>query len=236
MSAIELSIVIPAFNEAGRLPTTLAAIADFVRGRFACEVIVVDDGSADGTAEIAAAQPDVTVIRNPVNSGKGHSVRRGALAARGARILVCDADGSTPIGEYEKLAAALDAGADIAIGSRDLAESLVSPRQPLGRRIVAAVLRAARRRRFLGDIRDTQCGFKLFSRAVAHDVFSRQTLTGWLFDCEVLALAAQRGYRVVEVGVRWSNDPSSRVRLFRDLGRTWREYRELVRRFGSETS
>ncbi len=227
-----LSIVIPAFNEAGRLPATLAAIDEFFRDRCAIEIIVVDDGSTDETAAVAAARAGVTVVRNPVNSGKGHSVRRGVLAARGERVLICDADGSTPIGEYPKLAAALDAGADVAIGSRDLPESAVSPRQPLARRIVARLLRAARRRRLLPEIRDTQCGFKLFRRAIAHEVFGGQTLTGWLFDCEVLALAAERGCRIVEVGVRWANDPSSRVRLLGDLARTWREYRYLVRRFG----
>lgn len=227
-----LSIVIPAFNEAGRLPATLAAIDAFFRSRGAIEIIVVDDGSSDETAAAAAGRPGVVLIRNPVNSGKGHSVRRGVLAARGERILICDADGSTPIGEVEKLGAALDAGADVAIGSRDLPESVVSPRQPLVRRIVAGLLRAARRRRLLPEIRDTQCGFKLFRRAVAHEVFGGQTLTGWLFDCEVLALAAERGCRIVEVGVRWANAPSSRVRLLGDLARTWREYRYLVRRFG----
>lgn len=232
MPAVALSIVIPAFNEAQRLPGTLATINDYFRHRFGFEITVVDDGSTDATGEVAARLPGVMVIRNPVNRGKGLSVRRGVLAAKGERILFCDADGSTPIGEYEKLAGALDGGADIAIGSRDLPDSLVSPRQPFFRRVVAAWLRAARRRRFLRDIRDTQCGFKLFRREVGHDVFSRQTLTGWLFDCEVLALAEQRGYRIAEVGVQWANDPLSRVRLFGDLGPTWREYRELVRRFG----
>lgn len=227
-----LSVVIPAFNEAGRLPATLTAIDAFFRGRCTIEIIVVDDGSTDATATVAAGRPGVVLIQNLVNSGKGHSVRRGVLAARGERVLICDADGSTPIGEFAKLAAALDAGADVAIGSRDLPDSVVSPRQPLLRRVVAGLLRSARRRRILPEIRDTQCGFKLFRRSVAHEVFGGQTLTGWLFDCEVLALAAERGCRIVEVGVRWANDPSSRVRLVGDLGRTWREYRYLVRRFG----
>lgn len=219
MPAVELSIVIPAYNEARRLGCTLERIRDYAtRCGTATEIVVVDDGSTDGTADLVrgfeAGAAALRLLSNPTNRGKGHAVRQGMLAATGDVLLMCDADLSTPIEELDKLRPWLNAGYDIVIGSRDRPESQLDPPQPWLRRRLAALFRALRRRLLLPEVLDTQCGFKLFRRDVARDVFSRQTLDGWLFDCEVLALAAEAGYRIKEVGVTWRHMPPSRVRVW----------------------
>jgi dolichyl-phosphate beta-glucosyltransferase len=214
-----LSIVIPAFNEARRLGETLRSIRAYAVGAGqAWEIIVIDDGSTDSTAEIvrqfAAAPLTMQLLPNPGNRGKGYSVRRGMLAATGDAILMCDADLSAPIEEIEKLWPWLTQGDDVVIGSRDLPDSVLDPPQPRLRRLLAAVFRALRRWLMLPELRDTQCGFKLFRQAAARDVFARQTVDGWLFDCEVLGLAGRLGYRIKEVGITWRHRPESRVRLW----------------------
>jgi len=185
-----------------------------------CEVIVVDDGSRDGTCDIVrrfAAEPlDLRLLVSPANCGKGHAVREGMLAATGKLMLMCDADLSTPIPEVEKLLAWLDRGYDVVIGSRDMPESVLNPPQPRLRRWLAWGFRAIRRRLLLRELRDTQCGFKLFRRDAARASFSRQATAGWLFDCEVLGIAERLGYRIKEVGVVWGNNPDSRVKPVRE--------------------
>ena len=216
-----LSIVIPTFNEAGRIGTSLGRIRDYIvrTGRH-CEVIVVDDGSDDMTTTVVRStslEPlALHLLTNARNRGKGHCVRQGMLKAAGQWRLLCDADLSTPIKEIEKLFAWAEQGCDVIIGSRDLPDSRLDPPQPMGRRIMAGVFRAIRRLILLRRIRDTQCGFKLFRDVAAYEIFTRQTVDGFLFDCEVLGLAKRLGYRIKEVGVLWRNDPDSRVDAFRE--------------------
>lgn len=221
---LKLSVVIPAYNEAARIGRTIDALVEYVlRTGIDCDLVVADDGSDDGTAQAAvhAAEQRIglVVLRGDVNRGKGHAVRAGMLEARRAAraaVLMCDADLSTPFEEIEKLLPWLEQGYDVVIGSRDMPESRLDPPQPMGRRLMAGVFRALRRRLLLPAIRDTQCGFKLFSRKAAREIFLRTTVPGWLFDCEVLGIAERLGYRIKEVGVTWRNHPDSRVNVLRE--------------------
>ncbi|KPK85027.1 MAG: hypothetical protein AMJ81_04330 [Phycisphaerae bacterium SM23_33] len=231
-----LSIVIAAYNERGRLGRSLEQIRDYAAGREPVEVIVVDDGSADGTSEVVKGfDPGglrLRLLRNPTNMGKGYSVRRGMRQAAGEALLMTDADLSAPIAEADKLLAALEEGFDVAIGSRHVPGSAVSGRS-LRRRLMAWAFRLVRRCVLLGDLRDTQCGFKLFRRPAGQEIFARQTERGFIFDCEILALAGKLGYRIKEVGVVWREDPDSRLRPVRDsirmLIRLFRIRRRLKR-------
>ena len=222
MSSSDLSIIVPAYNESRRIGATLTALnAWAATSDLRCELIVVDDGSGDHTLDVVrAATLDalaLTVIENAHNHGKGHAVRRGMLAAAGELLLLCDADMSTPISELDKLRPWIEQGYDIVIGSRDLPESRLDLPQPLPRRLAAWAFRALRRRILLPQLNDTQCGFKLFTRTVAQEIFAQATLDGWLFDCEVLALAAAAGYRIKEIGVIWKNHPDTRVRALKEV-------------------
>lgn len=218
---VSLSIVIPAYNEASRLGRTLERIREYaIAMDWRCEVILVDDGSQDGTADLvrgfAAGPMALQLLVNPGNRGKGYSVRRGMLAAAGESVLMCDADLSTPIEEVGKLLYWLGQGYEVAIGSRDMPDSILSPPQPLSRRILGTLMRAVRRRIVLPRLSDTQCGFKCFTRQAAQQIFASQTIDGFAFDCEVLALADGLGYRIREVGVMWCDDRDSRVRPLQD--------------------
>jgi dolichyl-phosphate beta-glucosyltransferase len=233
----DVSIVIPAYNEEGRLPRTIERIAGFLFGR-THEIVVVDDGSIDRTAAAAreAAGPGVVLLRNDENRGKGYAVRRGMLAARGLRRLMTDADLSTPIEELGRLEACLDAGADIAIGSRALRGARVEVRQPWYREGVGRLFNVFVRILAVPGLSDTQCGFKLFSARAAEAVFGAARLDGFSFDVEALFIARQLGLRIAEVPVVWRNDAATRVGLlggfqaFPDLLRIrlndWRGYYE----------
>ncbi|HLL24442.1 MAG TPA: dolichyl-phosphate beta-glucosyltransferase [Kofleriaceae bacterium] len=214
-----LSIVVPAYNEAARLGPSLDRIRSAIAGRDV-ELIVVDDGSTDATAEIASAA-GAHLVQLPRNRGKGAAVRTGVLAARGDRILICDADLSTPIEELARLEAAVDAGADIAIGSRRVAPT-IEREQPWARRILGAGFRVAARWLVGVTERDPMCGFKLFKRAAARDLFARCHIDRFAFDVEVLSLARRR-WQVVEVPVRWQHVSGSKVSLGRDGLRSARD-------------
>ena len=214
-----LSVVIPAFNEEARLPTTLERILPYLRGRGETfEVVVVDDGSKDRTAEIAAAAaPEVRVIKNPGNRGKGYSVRNGMLSACGAFRLMCDADLSTPIEELERLKAALGPDGGVAIASRALAGANLEKRQSAAREGSGRFFNLLVRILHLPDIHDTQCGFKLFSKAAAEAAFRESRLDGFAFDVEALVRARRAGFVIREVPVTWRNDEQSRVSLARGI-------------------
>jgi dolichyl-phosphate beta-glucosyltransferase len=213
-----LSVVIPAYNESSRLPRTLEAVQRYLRARGEPhEILVVDDGSGDETAERAreAGGEAVAVVSNDRNRGKGYSVRRGMLLARGARRLMTDADLSTPIQELERLIAALEAGSDIAIASRAVAGAHLEIRQPWFRENMGRLFNLVVRALAVRGIHDTQCGFKLFTADAAEATFRAARLDGFSFDVEVLYIARLRGLRIAEVPVTWRNDAATRVGLWR---------------------
>ena len=224
----ELSLVIPAYNEARRITATLErALAHLNSTYRSFELIVVDDGSSDATERVAgealADRPYARVLRLPRNSGKGAAVRAGMLAARGRRMLFSDADLSAPIEEEAKLAAALDHGADVAIGTRAHAESKITLAQGKLRQSMGRMFNLFIRVLGLTPFSDTQCGFKMFTREAAHTVFPATRVHGFAFDVEVLFLAGRAGFRIVEVPVEWRNDPASRVRMILDSARMFGE-------------
>lgn len=218
-----LSIVIPAYNEEKRLPASLDAIVGYLRANsLAAEVLVIDDGSTDGTAECARLyglkHEFVQLLRNPGNRGKGYSVRHGMLKATREWVLFTDADLSAPIEEFDKLmSAAQSRNAAVAIGSRGLDRSLIGVHQSAVRehagRFFNTVMRVITGLPFV----DTQCGFKLYRRDAARQIFSRQQLEGFGFDVEDLFIAKQLGFKVVEVPVRWNNVEGTKVSVLNGL-------------------
>ncbi len=220
----DVSIVFPAYNEQDRLEPTVRSYVDYFRRRGASvEAIVVDDGSLDGTASLAAEladeYPELRLLRLAENRGKGYAVRSGVVNARGRLVLFADADGATPVEEVERLEDAIAAGADIAIGSRALRSRAVRVSSRLHRRIVGRAFHLLVRVSGVDEISDTQCGFKLFRGAVAQALFSRMHMTGFSFDVELLIMARHRRYRVAEVPVNWAHQPGSRVNLVTDSAR-----------------
>ncbi|MDH4066270.1 MAG: glycosyltransferase family 2 protein [Acidobacteriota bacterium] len=208
-----LSVVIPAFNEQGRLGSTLGSIVSFLDRRGEdYEIIVVDDASTDATQELLEdlAMAPVRVLRQPQNLGKGAAVRRGVLASRGVRVLLTDADLSTPIEDLEILER-LIGEADFALGSRATRESRITKRQPLFREIMGRIFNRIIRSLGLAHIHDTQCGFKLIDGRAARKVFSFAKVDRFAFDVEMVWLARHLGYKVVETGVHWHNSPRSTV-------------------------
>ena len=222
--SIDLSVVIPAYNEERRIGPTLERIVTYLRTRpWTSEILVVIDGSRDRTVEVVEGvrteRPALHVLDDPVNRGKGHCVRRGMLAARGDLRLFSDADLSTPIEEVERLMAAIAAGHDVAIGSRRLPQSRIDVPQPWWRQAMGRSFNWCVRRFAVPDIADTQCGFKLFSADAAKRIFLRQRIEQFGFDVEVLWIARRLGLRVAEVPVTWLDDPDSKVRPVSDACR-----------------
>jgi dolichyl-phosphate beta-glucosyltransferase len=240
-SAPQLSIVIPAVNEEKRLPESLEKIHRYLQAQGCqAEVIVVDDGSTDKTAQVvdaaAARFPEVRRISNPTNHGKGYAVRQGMLAARGEIALFTDADLSTPIEEAEKLIAAiLDGGYDGAIGSRNLDRRLIETHQSFGRQTGGRLFNGAVRLLTGLSFADTQCGFKAFCRARGRILFEQQQVEGFGFDPEILFLAKRHGLRVAEIPVRWAHDEGSKVKFLQDglrmVGEIWTIRRNAWRGF-----
>jgi len=218
---VTYSIVIPAYNESVRLRPTLHAILQHVREQnWGVEILVVDDGSSDNTAEIVReygkSHPQVQLVENPGNRGKGYSVRNGMLHARGDICLFTDADLSSPITEAQKLFDAIDRGADVAIGSRWLQTNLQTERQPLYRQLYGRIFNLALRLILGLQFADTQCGFKAFKRAAAQRIFPLQKIERWGFDPEILFLAKQAGLSVEEVPVLWAHSEGTRLNPLRD--------------------
>lgn len=223
-----LSVVIPAYNEEGRLERTLEKLQNFLKSRpGGFEVVVVDDGSSDGTAAMAENY-GCRVIRHPCNLGKGAAVKTGVLVSKGDTVLVTDADLAAPVTELPKLEAVLERGADIAIGSRE-APGAVVKRAGFKRKLAGKVFNLMVRLLTGLPYRDTQCGFKLFTREAADVLFSLARCEGYAFDVEVLLLARESGFKVGEVGVAWRDMPGSKVRLLRDGRRMFRELWDIRR-------
>ena len=228
---MDLSVVIPAYDEERRIGPTLERIVAYLRRRGSTsEILVVADGCRDRTVDVVKGIGTegfpLRVLDSGVNHGKGRCVRRGMLAARGTFRLFTDADLSTPIEELEKLRGALAAGHDVAIGSRRLPESRVDVPQPWWRRAMGWGFNWCVQHLAVPGIADTQCGFKLFSADAARQIFSRQRIDEFGFDVEVLWIARKLGLRVAEVPVTWLDDPDSKVRPVSDA---WRMLVDLQR-------
>jgi glycosyltransferase involved in cell wall biosynthesis len=223
-SAPELSIVIPAYNEEKRLDRTLARIREYLATvqplRTNTEILVVNDGSTDATAEVARRWmqeiPSLRLVENPGNRGKGYSVRHGMLEAHGNVALFTDADLSSPIEESQKLLAAIHAGNDVAIGSRAVDRSLIAVHQSRLRELAGIIFNGFVRLITGLRFHDTQCGFKVFVRERSRIIFEQQRIEGFGFDPEILFLAQRHGLRSAEVPVRWAHDDATRVRVFSD--------------------
>lgn len=209
----DITLVVPAYNEAARIgPSLEQAVSYLERRGLASEVLVVDDGSRDGTVAVAEgfAGRGVRVLRHERNRGKGAAVRTGVLASRGERVLLSDADFSTPIEELAKLEARL-ADSPVVLGSRAVAGAAIGQRQPIYREFMGKTFNLIIRLIGIRGLHDTQCGFKLLRGDVARGLCAEMLIEGFAYDVELVWLAQRHGYRVVEVGVVWVNSPDSRV-------------------------
>jgi dolichyl-phosphate beta-glucosyltransferase len=232
-----LSIIIPAYNEERRIGRTLKKTLKYLRKQnYAYELIVVDDGSRDKTSEAVRSfikdNCQIRLIAYPENAGKGKAVRTGINDSKGEFVLFMDADYSTPIEELEEAFALVDREADIAIGSRGIDPGTVVVKQPYYRKIGSRIFNLiAFGWLSLSEFKDTQCGFKLFRGEVARQIFSIMRVDGYMFDVESLYLAKKMGYTIKEFPVRWTNDPSSKLRIFYDTARMFKHLAQI--RFGN---
>jgi len=219
-SLFQLSIVVPSFNEELRLPTSLELIAAYIdSSRRSAEVLVVDDGSRDRTAEVAASFleriPNLRILKNGENRGKGYSVRHGMLEAKGEHVLFTDADLSAPIEEADKLLAALEQY-DVAIGSRALDRNLIEVHESPFREFAGIIFNRIVRIVLWLPFVDTQCGFKAFRRERCRVIFEQQRIERFGFDPELLYLARHHGLTSIEIPVRWSHSPATKINMLRD--------------------
>lgn len=228
---VDLSIVIPAYNEEHRIPPTLARLHAFLqRQPLRYEIVVVDDGSRDNTTGVVALAmatiPNLRLVRQTPNRGKGAAVRRGMLEARGQIRVMCDADGSMPPEELPKLLAPIvSCKAEISIGSRYVEGAKTDVKQPLYRVLWSRLCNRVIQESLVPGVRDTQCGFKAFTAEAARDLFRYGRIDGWAFDLEILALARRRGFEIAEVGVEWKDDGRSRVNPLKDM---WKVIKEAL--------
>jgi len=228
MGSYTYSIIIPAYNESQRISASLDKILSYIaEQQWGAEVIVVNDGSRDNTAEIvrqyAKTHPMVRLIENPGNRGKGYTVRNGMMQAHGDILLFTDADLSSPIEESQKLFAAIGKGADVTFGSRWLQAELQTARQPLYRQVFGRIFNLLLRIILGLKYKDTQCGFKAFTRKAAHQIFARQMIDRWGFDPEILFLAEKYGFKVAEVPVEWAHDNRSKINPVTDGAKMFME-------------
>ena len=226
-----LSVVLPAYNEAHVIGKTIESIQRYCADRrYTYEVWVAADGN-DGTREaaalLAAKDSRIRVMGTPERRGKGRGIREAITLAKGQIIGFVDADYKTPIEELDKLLPEFDHGYDVVIGSRAVAGCVIEIPQPLHRKLGSRAFALVMHTLIgLWNIRDTQCGFKFFRRQVAHDLFGRQMIDGYMFDVEILYLAERSGYRIKEVGVRWRDDADSRLEL---VAGNWRNAKDIFR-------
>lgn len=239
---MQLSVVIPAYNEASRIGPSLQRVVDYLRGRYGAgrfEIIVVDDGSRDSTVsvveQLGAQAPEVKLIHFSHNRGKGAAVRAGMLVATAEVVLFSDADLSTPIEEIEGALKLLEEGSDVVIGSRALAGSRILVRQNRLREWLGKLFNLLLRATLPIPFRDTQCGFKLFRYEAAHAVFQRVSTEGFAFDVEAILIALQLGYHVREMPVNWINDPESKVTLLRHPAQMLVDLWRIRRAFASRS-
>lgn len=214
--AYKLSVIIPAYNEQERIGPTLDGLANYFEGKdYSFEIVVVNDGSADNTVEVAKSKqqilPSLRIIENDRNRGKGYTVKHGVSEARGDYVLFFDADSSTPIEEVDKFWPLFEQGYGVCIGSRALPESDIVIHQPWYREAMGRTFNLLVRLIAVRGVKDTQCGFKAFSAEAAKTVFKRQTLDGFGFDVELLFIARKFGFKIAEVPIKWINSPDSKV-------------------------
>jgi dolichyl-phosphate beta-glucosyltransferase len=233
--APDLSVVIPAYNEEARLTSSVERVLEYLRrGTRTYELIVVDDGSSDGTAgtvdAMNAAGSGILLVRHPVNLGKGAAVRTGVLASKGDIVLFTDADLSTPISDAETLFRALADGADVAIGSRALDRKLVEVHQPLYRETMGRIFNLFVQAILLPGLHDTQCGFKAFRGDIGRRLFAPMVSRGFDFDPEVLYRARRQGLVIREIAVHWRNSPDTRVSALSDSAKMFSALFRIRRR------